>query len=365
LFLILSFFIEIIEKKVPNKFFDSNFKQKIINCLIRNKDEELLDKFIKKWVDLDAKHETCSEILKFLNDLELEKTWFTDMAYDYVVYIEEKIFFVMKLLLNQILQDGYDDFLSKLKDLIQVDKLLENFNLVFMIRAFLKFHQDAFMIGFLTSYSKLVYKMIVPNINKINSLNLYNLIELLCSLELDKIKILKDIIYFSNYTSSNFECVFESLLKKFDTKTKLNLIWNMYKDLFEKQFEKKELKKILSVVSLVLSTMTNDEYKNAYMLDLNLDLNDRLNDLDMNIDLNQNIIEYLIENLIIKHFSNLDPKVRSLAARALGHASLLSIDIAANYFDIFNKVRILTFFKNLIAYDTRINKNLNKLKKGS
>ncbi|RNA04859.1 condensin complex subunit 3 [Brachionus plicatilis] len=317
--------LQLIENKVPREFFQPLFRKQIIDCLLRNQNGELLRKFIRKWLFCSDQKNLVEKVYLFICDLDLEGTWFINTDYFYVTYLEDKLFKTMDLVFEEIFaKEKIEIFAQEILDTGK--NLIKDINILFLVRSFVKFSK-------IETMSDIGQKLFAKLKNRdIKILPLYQLITILIDLKMNKVNILTEIDDLTSFYDKKYELVYEVLLRQVDNKIRLNFLWKIYDDLIVHTVDKDQRKKFLTIIYIVLDTMTDKDFENSTMLDLNLSLNDQLN---IDVDLNQNIIEYFIEKIVITNISDLDPKVRALAARALGHASLLDYEIAINYLQIF------------------------------
>lgn len=337
--------LELIEKKVPSKFIDSKFKKQILTCLIKDYNNELITKFILKFMDLDTRN--VETINKFLVGLEIKDLWYIELEFSYLSYVDANLSILMNLIFENLFTNNSNVFkliLEQLNVFLSIDELFLNFEKSFLLRSLLIYVKEKNLKDQLKQHFKLdvvnFYDRLVSSLkeNSICFLNFYNLIRIYFELEdneLAKINALSNLIgSIDIYNNNQTEILYETILSKFEPKTLTEFIWEFYKKGIDSDEKKK---KFLSLFSIVLARIDKDGFKSADNLNLNLDLCERI-DFDLDIDLNQNIIEFMVESFVIKNFSSLEPKIRALCARALGQASLLSFNIAKSYFHIYNQV---------------------------
>lgn len=325
--------LQLVENKVSSKFFDSLFRKQIIDCLLRGQNNDLLKKFCLKWFNFKSQTTMVEKVYLFICDLDLEGTWFINTDYFELSFAEEKLFKVFSLMYEEIFENNDIEFFSQEIINSNID-LIRDVNFLFLIRSFVKFYQ----IDHLAVMANQLFDKL--KLNEIKLLSLYLLISILIDLKMDKVKILVAVDQLACFNDRKFELVYEVLLRQLDNKVKLNFVWKTHNDLVIHKFDKDRLKKFLTIVYILLDSMTDKDFENSTLLDLNLSLDDQFN---FDIDLGQNIIEYFIDTVIVNNISDLDPKVRALTARALGHASLVSYDIAFSYLQIFYQVIAILF----------------------
>lgn len=329
----------IIQEKVPCKFFDANFKKIIITCLLKNKNTELTKKFILKWLQESKPGRClnfCEKNFQFIKSLDLKNFWYIEENYEYILYSDENLFNLMSFVYELFLDTkNLSKFLNDLSQFLSDKVSFLNLDICFFIRSllyFCKLNDLCKVKDFLGLRLDDYFKNVV--IPKQDFLETHFSINIIFELTESNISILARFIELIEYSDEKSSCLFQTILARFDTKIQLEFIWNLF---LECVLSEDKIKKFLSLFSIVLAHMNIEDFNEADNLNLNLDLFDRL-EIDLDIDLNQNVIEYLIENFVVKKFSDLDPKTRALCARALGHASLLNINIARNYFHIYNQV---------------------------
>lgn len=318
--------LQLIEIKVPRKFFQPLFRKQIVDCLLRSQNSQLLKKFIIKWTNLNDQLTMVEKVYLFICDLDLEGTWFINTDYFNVTYVEDKLFKILNVLFEKIFAENKIEIFIQELTSSNLD-LIKDINFLFLIRSLINFDKE-------NNFSILVKQFFTKLKSKdIKLLSMYFLVTILIDLKMDKLKILAEIDELTCFYDRKYELVYETLLRQVDNKIRINFAWKIYNDFIVYNFDKDLLKKFLTIIYIVLDTMTISDFKNSTVLDLNL--SDQVN---IDIDLDQNIIEYFIDKIIVNNISDLDPKVRALAARALGHASLLSSDIAFSYLQIFYQV---------------------------
>lgn len=321
--------LHLIENKVSRKFFDSLFRKQIINCLLISKNNDLLKKFCLKWLNFKNQTSMVEKVYLFICDLDLEGTWFTSADFFDLSFAEERLFKIFDLIFEEIFEQSDKEIFSQ--EILNTNTDFDrDINFLFLIRSFVKFYQR----DHLAVIANQLFDNLKNNYDKV--LTLYLLISILIDLKMDKVKILVEVDQIACFNDRTFELVYEVLLRQLDNKVRLNFVWKNYNDLIIYKFDKDRLKKFLTIVYILLDSMTDKDFENSTLLDLNLSLDDQFN---YDLDLGQNIIEYFIDKAIVNNISDLDPKVRALTARALGHASLVSYDIAFSYLQIFYQVR--------------------------
>ena len=66
----------IIEKQIPSRLIDSKFKKRLIELLIRDKNYELLEKFLHNWSLNNQQKQSLYELIR---SLDLENSWFRNL----------------------------------------------------------------------------------------------------------------------------------------------------------------------------------------------------------------------------------------------------------------------------------------------
>lgn len=93
-----------IEKKVPNKYYDVKFKHEIINCLYRNENNALLEKFVLKWCDRLKVNDFLKsiEIRAFYleSDIQQLNTQIEKINSFMVAYFETKKHSILNIIVN-------------------------------------------------------------------------------------------------------------------------------------------------------------------------------------------------------------------------------------------------------------------------
>ncbi len=359
--------LNLIEKKVPVKFFDSQLKKQLINCALNNKNDEMLEKFLIKWLnhnDNRVKDSTNNNEkiqfnhYAFLKSLDLANKWYESLDFKDINAVDKKLFKVSNIVFKHLIQSfGILSLIQNISQLINNnwENLMNDLNLAFYFRSLLHYYFMNNEISLLESnmnfefdeFCFIVKKSIeVQNesLEKQNSLICFYLIDSIYYLNLDTLSLdndnklindllndllndLMDNISFSNKNLSLFELIFS----KYEPEPLVDYIFKYYCN-FDHS-EKDEVKKFFLILISFLSKINGEDFINFESLVENMTM-----EVDDITCAKQNKVEYLVENFVLKHISDLDPSMRALSVRALGLAASSCYTIAESFYDLFSKV---------------------------
>ena len=342
--------ISIIEKKVPNKHVDSKLKKQIILRLIENKNLQLLEKFIIKWLENSTQNgEKKLECLQLIKHLDLEKVWYIDEEYKYIEHIDSILFTIMDTAFKIVLEKN--DFKALARELFRLNEFFENENvnnvdLAFYFRSLVAYLLKTKQASLIENNSRIDLKLFYKNVLNLlekkyeKSVVLYNLIDILFFFDTDLLidnyddnELLNDLVNSIDFNEKNsflFDFIFANFTSEFISKFVLDCTEKLNMD------ESQSLGKFLYIICIFFSKLdVNDFEKINSLSSFSVSKTGETSNL--------NLIEFLIHKYVLSNLSHLEPSIRALCVRSLGLASLTSFEIAENFVILLNKTILYDF----------------------
>jgi hypothetical protein len=353
--------LSLIEKKIPVKYIDSKMKKKLIDCALSNKNYEILEKFLIKWIHfygeqyptmMDSNNNEVTNgnkynCLEFFKSLSLEDLWFNCHDYKAIYSVDLVLAEITKTVFKYLVQTfGSLELIENLTLLINNNpkSLFKDINLAFYFRSLVRYFYSNNKIDLVESNLKIKLEIYFPNLinnlraNKSTTLIYYNLIDSLYYLNIETLNLddddnslFKELINSIQFHDSNI-CLFELIFSKYES----NSLGEFLKAIFNiPEFnDDYQIKKLMALVIAFLTKLTDSEFSNLQPIIVSY-VNEDNSD---HFSTSGNIVEYLVRDLILKQVSSLDPTVRILAIRALGLFATFMFDASTRFLAIFKNV---------------------------
>jgi len=322
--------LSLFEKKIPVSFIDSKLKKIIFDCLLRNKNIAMIERFLKSFSE-------NLNIEEFIISLDLRKNWFVfdDLSFNY-----EKLLTIMNILfcLKESLAETAISYNSLFSE-ENMANMFDSLNFSFHVYA-LFFHLK--IIGKIDELSFFKKKLL-------DSFEITLLNELSCYKTKEKILVLINTInayYILNEDMNLNKRYFYLQTLKFESDCQYIVEAVLH------NLKKNEMSKIIELICSDLSeNLFNDEYEKylttlcIIMSKINLEEFDSL-ETDNDI----NLIEHIVINVIPKFISHSEINIRALSVRCIGLAAIISEYIAESYVGFL--VNILIIDKNIVIQES-------------
>ena len=239
-----------LEKKVPNKYYDLQFKHDIINCLYRNENSELLEKFVLKWSDqLDAS--------KFLKSIDIRAFY---QAAD-ILQLDTLFEKVSQVIMAYLKTNSILQIIIYLNKTFAEDDLVDNFEacvLFYYLFHYCKKHDQIsdlaqHLLVDCDGFENMVMKKFEDSATKLDSYLLYNLVEIYCLLaemnfnELSH-QTLERFISLVDLNNETNTCLIKVIVEKMEYKMVPKFIWGLYSQKFKNKTNDESLLKLLNII---------------------------------------------------------------------------------------------------------------------
>lgn len=306
--------LSLLYKKLPNKFVDAKLKKQILDCLLRDKNTDLIEQFMLKWAD--------GKTHQLIDALSLSNFWYADFDSSEINYQHKKLTDLMhvyykceKLMLVKI---------AHLNERLAEQRVFDCLNLAFQFSSLVSHADKLNKLDFLVKHLiigldqfelDLLRELESNNANRSKTLILFHLLNAYAKLNtsFDAYKYLKLI----EYSNESCECLLGLLVSKISREEHQTVVLDLIR-----MDEINE--KCLSVLSFVLGQYDEEDFGG----------------LDAVLDTDMNMIEYLVTHVLAKSITHLSPTVRALSVRCLGLACLTCQYIAQSYIEFLTKVSL-------------------------
>ena len=336
--------VSILLKKVSNEHMDARLRKNVLDCLMRDNNTDLLERFVLKWLSTD------DSALDFIASLDLSNVWFDgyEQALVSTAQFEAKLDLCMSYVYKQL------NVLKVAKELATLN-LNESLETAFYFRSFVYFcvnelEDESEKLRILNKLDQRIYSNTLKSLTNEPELNkrvclTYNYIFDGCY------HLNKELIHVESFVNvlltlrakqtQTSPLIFESLILKLNEVNEyvdlLKYVWNHFKRNDENT---ESIKKSLLTLICVLMKLKNREYNELSSLkstDLESNLDIDFNVSNYTLDFTQSFVDFLWKNILLTSIKSQDPSIRALTIRALGLLSLLDLKIAEKSFDIFFK----------------------------
>jgi hypothetical protein len=379
---------QIVYNKIPSKFIDSKLKKSIIEGLLRNKNRELLQEFIHKWMTSNNTDNKQLDLLNLVSKLEIDNVWMPEN-----ISSLDSIFEHLNQVMNLAFEEkSMNEIIDEINE-ISINSLFNSIEGSFLLSSFLRYfisNKNNETIERLNLDSDELYIELnsfmrdnnTDTANKKNkffiTLNLLRSLFDLKTLQNDSFDENKltvvynyfEIISFNNNNIDNIDnehndeleleidqnfYLYNLIIKQLD----FNLIIIDLCRFVIKKYESFDnlirpndhLKSVISIVSAIFSNMEEKNYCELENIPIGKLLDQEEKEEEGKVDENNNtrdtsVIDYLIETIALGNISNLNPQIRRLSVRILGLAGYLNHTSAECYLTLMTKVNFNKIHQN-------------------